>query len=65
MERVEFRADAKNAKSIAAMKGIGCTLEGTLRNNCSAESGRRDSVVLSIIRSEWEEVKAVLKAKTH
>ena len=65
MERVEFRADAKNAKSIAAMKGIGCTLEGTLRNNCSAESGRRDSVVLSIIRSEWEEVKAVLKAKIH
>jgi len=65
MERVEFRADAKNAKSIAAMKGIGCTLEGTLRNNCTAEYGRRDSVVLSIIKSEWEEVKAVLKAKTH
>ena len=65
MERVEFRADAKNAKSIAAMKGIGCTLEGTLRNNCTAEYGRRDSVVLSIIKSEWEEIKAVLKAKTH
>ena len=65
MERVEFRADAKNAKSIAAMQGIGCTLEGTLRNNCAAESGRRNSVVLSIIKSEWPQVKAALVAKTH
>ena len=65
MERVEFRADAKNAKSIAAMQGIGCTLEGTLRNNCTAENGRRNSVVLSIIKSEWPQVKAALVAKTH
>ena len=43
MERVEFRADAKNARSIAAMQGIGCTLEGTLRNDCTAETGRRAS----------------------
>ena len=65
MERVEFRADAKNAKSIAAMQGIGCTLEGTLRNNCTAEFGRRNSVVLSIIKSEWPQVKAALVAKTY
>lgn len=65
MERVEFRSDAKNAKSIAAMQGIGCTLEGTLRNNCTAEFGRRNSVVLSIIKSEWPRVKAALVAKTY
>ena len=65
MERVEFRADAKNARSIAAMQGIGCTLEGTLRNDCTAETGRRDSVVLSIIKSEWLKVKEALAAKTH
>ena len=65
MERVEFRADAKNARSIAAMQGIGCTLEGTLRNDCTAETGRRDSVVLSIIKSEWPKVKEALAAKTH
>lgn len=65
IERVEFRADAKNARSIAAMQGIGCTLEGTLRNNCTAETGRRDSVVLSIIKSEWPKVKEALTAKTH
>lgn len=54
MERVEFRADANNRRSIEAMKAIGCTLEGTLRNNCTMKTGRRDSVVLSIIKSEWE-----------
>lgn len=64
-ERVEFRADAKNARSIAAMQGIGCTLEGTLRNNCTAETGRRDSVVLSIIKSEWPKIKETLKVKIH
>ena len=65
MERVEFRADAKNAKSIAAMQGIGCTLEGTLRNNCTAENGRRNSVVLSIVKNEWPQVKAALQQKTY
>ena len=65
MERVEFRADAKNARSITAMQGIGCTLEGTLRNDCTAETGRRDSVVLSIIKSEWPKIKEALAAKIH
>lgn len=65
MERVEFRADAKNAKSITAMQGIGCTLEGKLRNDCASETGRRDSVVLSIIRNEWQNIKKALMAKTH
>ena len=40
MERVEFRADAKNTRSITAMRAIGCTHEGTLRNNCTSETGR-------------------------
>lgn len=65
MERVEFRADAKNTRSITAMEGIGCTLEGKLRNNCTAETGRRDSVVLSIIKNEWPKVKKALVAKIH
>lgn len=53
MERVEFRADATNAKSIAAMKAIGCEEEGILRSNCAAPEGRRDSIILSILKSEW------------
>jgi len=53
MERVEFRADARNERSIAAMKSIGCTVEGVLRNNCASPNGRRDSIVLSILKNEW------------
>ena len=54
MERVEFRADNKNEKSIAAMKSIGCVVDGVLRSNSiTAEGGRRDSIVLSILKDEW------------
>jgi RimJ/RimL family protein N-acetyltransferase len=54
MKRVEFRADAKNSRSITAMKAIGCIEEGILRSNCAAPDGRRDSIVLSILKSDWE-----------
>ena len=55
MERVEFRADARNARSIAAMKSIGCTPEGIIRNHMPVHDGtRRDSMILSILKSEWE-----------
>ena len=63
MERVEFRADANNARSIAAMKAIGCTVEGILRNHLPLPNGgRRNSIVLSILKTEWEnDVKAKLR----
>ena len=55
MERVEFRADSRNQRSIAAMKSIGCTVEGVLRNHTPLANGsRRDSIVLSILKDEWE-----------
>ena len=65
MERVEFRADNKNEKSIAAMKSIGCVVDGVLRSNSiTAEGGRRDSIVLSILKDEWNgSVKSGLIAK--
>lgn len=54
MERVEFRADNNNTRSIAAMKSIGCKVDGVLRNNVPIPSGgRRDSIVLSILKDEW------------
>ena len=53
VQRVEFRADNKNKRSIAAMKSIGCSEEGILRSNCAAPNGRRDSIILSILRYEW------------
>jgi RimJ/RimL family protein N-acetyltransferase len=66
MERVEFRADNNNQRSIAAMKSIGCRVEGILRNHMPTfgSDARRDSIILSILRNEWfDEVKDNLKAK--
>ncbi|MEZ4873922.1 MAG: GNAT family protein [Flavobacteriaceae bacterium] len=64
VERVEFRADFNNKKSIAAMQSIGCTIEGVLRSNCQGLDGRRDSIVLSILKDEWfTKVKDLLKEK--
>jgi RimJ/RimL family protein N-acetyltransferase len=55
MERVEFRADNNNQRSIAAMKSIGCVVEGVLRSHTlKADGMRRDSIVLSILKNEWE-----------
>jgi RimJ/RimL family protein N-acetyltransferase len=37
------------------MKSIGCIPEGVLRQNMPLQDGtRRDSIVLSILKSEWE-----------
>lgn len=65
MERVEFRAHAGNERSIAAMKSIGCTVEGIMRKLVPMQSGgRRDTIVLSILKEEWESgVKEKLKGK--
>lgn len=64
MLRVEFRADNKNARSIAALKSIGCVVEGVLRQNApAAGGGRRDSIVLSILRDEWPLVRQRLIAQ--
>jgi len=53
--RVELRADAKNKRSIQAMISLGCTVEGILRSNGLRPDGtRRDSIILSILKSEWE-----------
>jgi len=55
MERVEFRADNRNARSIKAMKNLGCIEEGILRNHLpTIDGGRRDSIILSILKKEWE-----------
>ena len=54
-ERVEFRADNNNKRSIAAMQKIGCTVEGVLRNHLPMPNGkRRDSIVLSILKEQWD-----------
>jgi len=67
MERVEFRADKDNITSINAMKSIGCKEEGVLRSNMfKPEGDRRDSIILSIIKREWNNgIKEMLSKKVN
>lgn len=56
VERLELRADNENKRSIAAMKRIGCKVDGILRANMpkpEGQPGRRDSIVLSVLKDEW------------
>ncbi|MGG5577039.1 GNAT family N-acetyltransferase [Myroides sp. C15-4] len=64
-ERVEFEADHENKRSLAAIKSLGCTLEGVLRKNKIRTDGtRRDSAVFGLLREEWlKETKKNLQAK--
>ena len=64
-KRVEFRADNNNKRSIAAMQKIGCTVEGVLRSHLPKPDGsRRDSIVLSITKEEWDSsVKKIVQAQ--
>jgi len=54
MIRVGFGANNKNERSIAAMKSIGCTVEGVLRQYGRDGAGQvMDAIRLSILREEW------------
>jgi len=62
--RVEFKTDALNQRSRNAIRRIGATEEGTLRQHMVMGSGRlRDSVYFSILNSEWPRVKRDLEQK--
>jgi N-acetyltransferase len=65
MERVAFAANNKNERSINAMKSIGCTVEGVLRNsNIGAFGERIDVTRLSILKNEWnDKIKADLTSQ--
>lgn len=65
MDRVEFRADNDNKRSIQAMRSIGCTVEGVLRDHMlRPDQSRRDSIVLSILKNEWDQgIKEALRSK--
>lgn len=61
--RVEFKTDALNTRSRAAIARIGATQEGIFRRHVLCESGRvRDSVYFSIVDSEWPQVREHLQA---
>ena len=61
---VEFRTHASNAQSRAAIAKLGATQDGILRHHQLWRDGSiRDTVVFSILDSEWPQVRAGLAAR--
>lgn len=62
--RVEFHIDARNERSRGAVKKIGATEEGILRQHIVLDDGYiRDTVVYSIIKNEWPTISSQLMNK--
>ena len=62
--RVEFKTDAKNARSRAALLKLGASEEGTLRGHMWMPQGYfRDSVYFSVLAAEWPVVGASLEKR--
>ena len=61
--RVEFKTDARNEKSRAALLGIGAAFEGIFRNHMIMPTGPlRDSAWYSVTAEDWPRVKEHLEA---
>ncbi len=61
LNRVEWKTDALNARSRAAILRLGATEEGTLRHHMVVTDGRvRDTVYFSVTAPEWPAVEARL-----
>lgn len=62
--RVEFKTDARNARSRGALEALGATFEGVLRKHMVVQRGAaRDSAYYSVIDDEWPRVKARLEQR--
>lgn len=62
--RVEFRVDARNHRSQAAMKKLGAVQEGVLRCDLRTWTGHvRNTVIFSILKQEWPQVCSQLDAR--
>jgi ribosomal-protein-alanine N-acetyltransferase len=63
-ERVQFKTDLHNLHSQRAIEKLGAVREGVLRRYQVRSNGTmRDTVMYSLIRDDWPEVKARLEAR--
>ena len=60
---VQFRTDAFNFASQRAIERLGAKRDGVLRNHGIMDGRNRDTVVYSVIASEWEGVKRNLQMR--
>ena len=62
--RVKIQTDVLNTRSQAAIAKLGAVREGVFRRDMRREDGTfRDTVVFSVIKDEWPQVKAGLAAR--
>ncbi|MFN2627186.1 MAG: GNAT family N-acetyltransferase [Gaiellaceae bacterium] len=62
--RVEFKTEAANERSRAALLAIGATFEGIFRKHMLVRGGeRRDSAWYAVIDEDWPAVKAALQTR--
>jgi N-acetyltransferase len=60
--RVQLKTDSRNAQSRAAIERLGAVCEGVLRKHMRMPDGfLRDTVVYSVVDTEWPAVKARLE----
>ncbi|MEH1101585.1 GNAT family N-acetyltransferase [Micromonospora sp. CPCC 205561] len=58
IHRVEWRTNARNARSIATARRLGMRLDGTLRELHPGPDGRIDLEVWSVLAPEWRGVRS-------
>jgi RimJ/RimL family protein N-acetyltransferase len=64
LNRVALRCDARNLRSAAAIRRLGAVPEGVLRSHRIAADGTvGDTAYFSIVRAEWPDVRAGLRAR--
>ncbi len=63
-ERVEFKTDALNARSRAALAKLGASFEGIMRAQMKRPNGSmRDNAYFSVIRGEWPALRERIEAR--
>ena len=63
-ERVEFKTDALNAQSRAALSKLGAAFVGIFRRQMRRPNGTmRDNAYFSVIREDWPELRAQIEAR--
>ena len=64
MSRVQFKCDARNERSRAAILRLGATFEGVLRAWMLLPDGTpRDTCMFSILDREWPTIRRRLEAR--
>ena len=63
LQRVEFKTDARNVRTRAALLKIGTQFEGIARRHMMLPSGPRDSAWYAITEDDWPTVGPALRAR--